>query len=144
MREVKGLPDESRFGIRSQTMEAFKQDYLYPFFNSPSGSSTPFGFVQLQKMADGEYDLERDKYSVNFNGINFSFVIADNGMPFFTSSHNYTLKIITNADNNLVIEKFIVKDNNGNEYHFSDKETIEPLGRFDQVFNDSFQSYINA
>ena len=144
IREVRGLPDESRFGIRSQSMDNFKRDFLYPFFNNPSGSSTPFGFLELEKMAKGEYDLERDKYTVSFNGINFSFGIADNGMPFFSSSHNYAVNIITNESNNLLIEKFIIRDNNGNEYHFSEKETIEPLSRFDQVFNDSFQRYINA
>jgi hypothetical protein len=122
-REVKGLPDEDPYGYYG--VNSIRQSVLQPYFNN----GTTLSVTYLNAIAEGLYDTKPDVYHVSMGGMNFSFKLGENNVPYLLSQHNYKVTYTPN--------QITVTDDNGVTYYFSEKETSSSLGEFDDI-NGSF------
>ena len=117
-REVRGLPD------------CYSNNY-YDFRTSLIGNKlfnlNLISIKNAEKLLEGRFDTEPDRYNVTVNGINFGFKIGLDGMPIFLSKHNNKIEIIRNEMNLNQIIKFVVTDSKSNKYYFEDIETSEQI-----------------
>jgi YD repeat-containing protein len=144
IRTVRDMPDESNYGIFGPAFEYYRTTKLNPMLSyelSPQNSN--LSYLELDAIST-KYDTERDKYTVLFNDINFSFTITNEGNPYYLSYHNYTINIDFIDENRKIVDKFTLSDNDGNKYVFSIKEKFEPLGTFNENINDSFPFYTTS
>lgn len=117
-REVRGLPDSYNNNYYN-----FRTTYIgNKLFNLNKISNR-----EAEKVINGYYDTEPDRYNVSVNGINFAFKIGLNGIPMFLSKHNYKIEIIRSDANPNQIIKFILTDTKSNKYYFEDMETNEQI-----------------
>lgn len=130
-REVRGLPDH------------YDNNY-YNFLTSYEGSNL-FNLGKIkssdaEKILNGSFDTEPDKYHVSVNGISFSFKIGLDGMPVFLSKHNNKIEVTRSLQNNNHITSFILTDSNSNKYFFEDIESTELIAGavFENVYYNSY------
>ncbi|MDH7446929.1 hypothetical protein [Aquimarina sp. 2201CG14-23] len=136
-REVRGIPDEHPNGYYG--INNVNGTYLNPYFSNGSISKET-----TQQLISGDIDGEADKYYVSVNGISFSFKVGLDKQPVFISEHNYQLQF--EWKNEYELDGFIVTDDNGIKYFFSEKEYNSPtnIGSNFNVFNDSFTGYVSS
>jgi YD repeat-containing protein len=129
-REVRGLPD------------SYNNNY-YNFRTTNIGNKlfnlNKISNREAEKVINGFYDTEPDRYNVNVNGINFAFKIGLNGLPMFLSKHNYKIEIIRSDANPNQIIKFIMTDTKSNKYYFEDIETNEQISG--AAYHDPYSFY---
>ncbi|NHM05701.1 hypothetical protein G4D82_00565 [Flavobacterium sp. CYK-4] len=118
-REVRGLPDESKFGYYgTESKRAIINDYMNT------------GNMTLTDMRDkfyaGVWDSQADKYTVSVYGISFSFKLDENYNPVYLSQHDNKVRITRNLSRPNIIDSFVVTDSKGTEYTFSAKEYTVP------------------
>lgn len=129
-REVRGLPD------------SYNNNY-YNFRTTNIGNKlfnlNKISNREAEKVINGYYDTEPDRYNVSVNGINFAFKIGLNGLPMFLSKHNYKIEIIRSDANPNQIIKFILIDTKSNKYYFEDIETNEQISGL--AYHDPYSFY---
>ncbi|MFW0740058.1 hypothetical protein, partial [Flavobacterium sp. T12S277] len=99
---------------------------------------------EANKLASNFYDGEADKYNVSVNGIRFSFKIGTDGTPAFLSMHDNKIQILRNANNDQVIEGFVLTDANANQYFFEQKEINEPFKGYNAFLEEGLPAYTSS
>ncbi|MDL2141626.1 DUF5977 domain-containing protein [Flavobacterium tructae] len=135
-REVRGLPDEHPRGFNNAAVKGIVNNYI-----ATSGTITD---NDANKLASGFYDGEADKYNVSVNGIRFSFKIGTDGTPAFLSKHDNKIQILRNANNDQIIEGFILTDASANQYFFEQKETNTPFQGYNSFFEEGLPAYTSS
>ena len=136
-REVRGLPDEHRFGYYGNTI--LRENVLAGYFANGTMSAQ-----YARKIADGVMDSEADRYRLSVNGISFSFKIGLDGTPAFLSKHNYRLQINRNPAYPLKITSFVLTDTDANSYLFDQIETNSNVTGNTSLFDDDFPNYASS
>nr|WP_299484898.1 hypothetical protein [uncultured Allomuricauda sp.] len=169
VREVRGLPDEHRFGyfsdigaVGTKTVQDVINDYITGGIDNVSLSTI------RRFTGHSDYDPldgEADKYTVSVGGIHFSFKLgldAQAGVnndvePVYLSQHGHKVRIIWSdlrngyADSgNFEIDAIEVTDTNGIKYYFSNYEWTIPNG-FEEFYlhtrtswNLTYIEYLNG
>ena len=138
-REIRGLADGHTNGYYGfGPVKAIIDQYI---LDEATSSGSGFHNMTLEVLRDkfykGEFDSQVDKYSVNVGGINFSFKIDANKQPVYLSEHNYKVEMIwETVTSSYAVNSFIVTDDRGIKYHFTEKEHYvgaidEDLSEFD-------------
>ncbi|WP_415060589.1 hypothetical protein [Flavobacterium sp.] len=130
-REVRGLPDEHPNGLNGPNSKI-------NLINNLIFGSTVFTNTLIQNFSNGLWDSEPDKYNVNIADVNFSFYYYDDNFV-FEDLVNYD--VIAIKENNR-INKFILKDDKANTYHFEAKELTNLTGGM--ITMEMMPQYISA
>lgn len=130
-REVRGLPDEHPYGLNGPNSKI-------NLINNLIFGSTVFTNTLIQNFSSGLWDSEPDKYNVNIADVNFSFYYYDDNFV-FEDLVNYD--VIAIKENNR-INKFILKDDKANTYHFEAKELTNLTGGM--ITMEMMPQYISA
>jgi hypothetical protein len=91
-KEVRGLPDDHPYGYYN-----LAPGFREAIYNRTSTNGGVYTYGDVTEIANGNIDLEADKYHLSVNGINFSFKIGLDGQPAFLSKHNYKLEVIRDS-----------------------------------------------
>ncbi len=126
-REVRGLADGHDNGYYGQqNIKAIIDQYFADEANLPGSGFLNMSLFDLREgFVKGTYDSQVDKYTVNVGGLHFSFKIGGTKQApiiVYLSKHNYKVELSWDTTKYYAIDSFIVTDDTGIQYYFSEKE----------------------
>ena len=155
IREVRGLPDEAKYGYYSShpimdNSGRRPKDLVDQYMTLENDNDIDtkgfdaWNLFDLNNLLSGIYDSEPDKYTVSAGSLNFSFKLNDviynsegkitSCGVYMLSKHANKVEVIwstefdTDSPNNSFVLGFVITDTNGVQYKFDVIEKVQPQG----------------
>nr|WP_315248589.1 DUF5977 domain-containing protein [uncultured Flavobacterium sp.] len=131
MHSINGLNDEDHFEDKGFLDKYINKLPPYDDETTPAGRATRDHFLNF--IADGVFDGEPDKYTINIGNINCSFYLDKNNNPIFVKNENYKISGYAHSG-------FTLTDDKGINYIFSLPQGVSKVT--DSSQDDYYSSFL--